>query len=176
MLLVDKYALLPDEVQLEGLKAVQARLLYGLRISPREHYVLCRIERAESDPGIAADVQFSTGAVEAGFICLRASGTVITDVHIVKMDISKALLREAGVETRCAIDVPEAVSRARTEGTTRSVAATREPAPLLDGTIYAIGMPVGNTPHAGIPIRPEQDIHNQYHPGCNAGYRKPTET
>ena len=139
MSLVEKYALLPDEIDRESLKMVQASLPVGLRMSPREHYVLCRIVRAEGDPGIAADVEFSTGAVEAGLNCLRASGPVITDVRMVEMGISKALLREAGVQTRCAIDVPEVAARARTEGTTRSVAAIRELAPLLDGAVCAIG-------------------------------------
>ena len=139
MSLVEKYALLPDEIDRESLKMVQASLPGGLSMSPSEHYVLCRIVRAEGDPGIAPDVKFSAGAVEAGLDRLRASAPVITDVRMVEMGISKALLREAGVQTKCAIDIPEVAERAKTEGTTRSVAAIRELAPQLDGAVCAIG-------------------------------------
>ncbi len=139
MSLVEKYALLPDEIDRESLKMVQASLPVGLRMSPREHYVLCRIVRAEGDPGIAADVRFSEGAVEAGLGCLRTSRPVVTDVRMVEMGISKALLKDAGVQTRCAIDAPEVAARAGMEGTTRSVAAIRELAPQIDGAVCAIG-------------------------------------
>ena len=139
MSLVEKYALLPGEIDRESLKMVQASLPGGLRLSPMEHYVLCRIVRAEGDPAIASDVGFSPGAVEAGLSCLRASQSVVTDVRMVEMGISKALLREAGVQTKCAIDIPEVAVRARDEGTTRSVAAIRELAPQMDGAVCAIG-------------------------------------
>jgi precorrin-8X/cobalt-precorrin-8 methylmutase len=43
------------------------------------------------------------------------------------------------VETACLIDAPEVAERARREGTTRSVAAVRELAPLMDGAVLAIG-------------------------------------
>ena len=98
MTLVEKYALLPDEIDRESLKMVQASLPPGLRMDPREHYVLCRIVRAEGDPAIASDVRFSPGAVETGLDALRAGSPVVTDVRMVEMGISKALLRGAGLE------------------------------------------------------------------------------
>ena len=47
MSLVKEYALLPDEIDRESLKMVQASLPSGLQLAPREHYALCRIVRAE---------------------------------------------------------------------------------------------------------------------------------
>ena len=64
--LVDKYALLPDEIDRESLKMVQASLPNDLVLGPDEHYVLCRIVRAEGDPAISRDVRFSPEAVTKG--------------------------------------------------------------------------------------------------------------
>ena len=139
MTLVEKYALTPEEIDRESLKMVQASLPSGLQLSPREHYVLCRIVRAEGDGAIAPSVRFSAGAVDAGLSALKEGSGVVTDVRMVEMGISKALLREASVATSCAIDVPEVAERARREGTTRSVAAIRELAPRIDGSVCAIG-------------------------------------
>ena len=139
MTLVEKYALTPEEIDRESLKMVQASLPSGLTTAPREHYVLCRIVRAEGDGAIAPSVRFSPGAVEAGLNALKGGAPVVTDVRMVEMGISKALLREANVETKCAIDVPEVAERARRDVTTRSVAAIRELAPHMDGSVCAIG-------------------------------------
>ena len=139
MTLVEKYALLPDEIDRESLKMVQADLPSGLTLAPKEHYVLCRIVRAEGDAGIAPSVKFSPGAVDAGLGALKASAPVVTDVRMVEMGISKALLRGANVTTSCMIDAPEVAERAQREGTTRSVAAVRELAPKTTGAVCAIG-------------------------------------
>ena len=139
MTLVEKYALTPEEIDRESLKMVQASLPSGLTAAPQEHYVLCRIVRAEGDGAIAPSVRFSPGAVDAGLNALKGGAPVVTDVRMVEMGISKALLREANVETKCAIDVPEVAERARRDVTTRSVAAIRELAPHIDGSVCAIG-------------------------------------
>ena len=139
MTLVEKYALTPEEIDRESLKMVQASLPSGLTTAPQEHYVLCRIVRAEGDGAIAPSVRFSPGAVEAGLNALKGGVTIVTDVRMVEMGISKALLREANVVTKCAIDVPEVAERARRDVTTRSVAAIRELAPHIDGSVCAIG-------------------------------------
>jgi precorrin-8X/cobalt-precorrin-8 methylmutase len=139
MSLVEKYALLPDEIDRESLKMVQASLPTTLSLAPQEHYVLCRIVRAEGDPAIAESVRFSDGAVEQGLEALRAGAAVVTDVRMVEMGISKALLRRRGIDTHCMIDAPQVAERAQREGTTRSVAAVRELAPLMNGSIVAVG-------------------------------------
>jgi precorrin-8X/cobalt-precorrin-8 methylmutase len=139
MTLVQQYALLPDEIDRESLKMVQASLPKSLRLDSKEHYVLCRIVRAEGDPGIAESVRFSPGAVEAGLKALQSGANVITDVRMVEMGISRELLRRQNLSTRCLIDAPEVARRAQQEGTTRSVAAVRELAPYMNDAIVAIG-------------------------------------
>lgn len=139
MSLVQKYALLPDEIDRESLKLVQASLPKSLALNPREHYVLCRIVRAEGDPDIATAVRFSPGSVEKGLQALKSGAEVITDVRMVETGISRGLLRSLQVSTRCLIDTSEVAARAQQEGTTRSAAAIRELAPHLNGAVVAVG-------------------------------------
>jgi precorrin-8X/cobalt-precorrin-8 methylmutase len=139
MPLVQKYALLPEEIDRESLKLVQASLPKSLTLDPKEHYVLCRIVRAEGDPNIATVVRFSPDSVDAGLQALKSGAEIITDVRMVEMGISRALLHSRQVSTRCLIDTPEVAARAQREGTTRSVAAIRELAPHLNGAVVAVG-------------------------------------
>jgi precorrin-8X/cobalt-precorrin-8 methylmutase len=139
MSLVQKYALLPEEIDRESLKLVEASLPKSLTLNSKEHYVLCRIVRAEGDPDIAGMVRFSPGSVDKGLEALKSGAEVITDVRMVEMGISKALLRSCQVSTRCLIDTPEVATRAKREGTTRSVAAIRELASYLNGAVVAVG-------------------------------------
>lgn len=139
MTLVEKYALSPDEIDRESLKRVEACLPDSLSLSPSERYVVSRIVRAEGDPSIASEVRFSPEAVERGVAALRGGAEVITDVRMVEVGISRALLSSLRVSTRCQIDTPGVATRARREGTTRAVAAMRELAAHSDGAVVAVG-------------------------------------
>ena len=139
MSLVKKYALLPDEIDRESLRLVEASLPDSRSWSDAERNVVCRIVRAEGDPAIANAVRFSPGAVDQGINALRGGAEVVTDVRMVEVGISKVLLSSLGISTRCQIDTPQVASRAQKEGTTRSVAAMRELAPYMNGSVVAVG-------------------------------------
>ena len=139
MSLVQQYALLPDEIDSQSLIMVEASLPGSLKLSADEKFVVCRIVRAEGDPQISEVVRFSPGALEAGVKALQSGARILTDVRMVEVGISKALLARQGVATDCRIDTPEVAERAKREQTTRSVAAIRELAPLLEGSVVAIG-------------------------------------
>lgn len=139
MSLVEQYALLPDAIDRESLQMVQADLPPDLNLPPREHYTLCRIVRAEGDPTIAPAVKFSPDALAQGIAALQAGVPIVTDVRMVEMGISKALLSGRSVTTRCLIDAPAVAARAQREKTTRSIAAIRELSPHLNGAVVAIG-------------------------------------
>lgn len=139
MTLVQKYALLPDEIDEKSLKMVEASLPDSLELTDDERFVVCRIVRAEGDPQIAESIRFRPGALDRGLAALRNAAPVLTDVRMVEVGISKALLTGRGIVTHCRIDTPEVAQRAQRESTTRSVAAIRELAPLLDGAVVAIG-------------------------------------
>ena len=139
MTLVEKYALLPDEIDEKSLEMVEASLPDSLDLTSDERFVVCRIVRAEGDPQIAESIRFSPGAVGRGIAALQNGAPVLTDVRMVEVGISKAMLASRGVVTHCRIDTPEVARRAQRESTTRSVAAIRELAPLMDGAVMAIG-------------------------------------
>ena len=139
MTLVEKYALLPEEIDRRSIEVVEACLPQLDGLTAEERHVVCRIVRAEGDPEIAKAVGFSPGAVERGIAAITAKADVITDVRMVEVGISKALLRKCGLSTRCQIDTPNTAERAKSEGTTRSVAAIRELAPYLNGAIAVVG-------------------------------------
>ncbi len=139
MSLVQKYALLPDEIDRKSLSMVEASLPGSLTLSADEKFVVSRIVRAEGDPQISEVVRFSPGALEAGVKALQTGSRILTDVRMVEVGISKALLARQGLVTDCRIDTQEVADRAKQEQTTRSVSAFRELAPLLEGSVVAIG-------------------------------------
>ena len=81
---------------------------------------------------------FSWG-VSSRIAAIRAKAAVVTDVRMVEVGISKALLKKCGLTTHCQIDTPNTAARAKTDGTTRSVAAIRELTPQLNGAIAVVG-------------------------------------
>ncbi|HCP22524.1 MAG: precorrin-8X methylmutase [SAR202 cluster bacterium] len=139
MSLVEKYALLPEEIDRRSIEVVEASLPQLDGLTPEERYVICRIVRAEGDPEIARNVGFSPGAVERGIAAIKAQADVVTDVRMVEVGISKLLLSKCGITTRCQIDTPNTAERAKADATTRSVAAIRELAPHLNGSIAVVG-------------------------------------
>ena len=139
MSLVESLALLPDEIDRTSLEMVEESLVYPKDLNDHEKYILFRIVRAEGDPVIASSVRFSHEAIESGLLSLRNSKSVLTDVRMVQVGISKSHLSRSNVQTRCEIDTPEVSERAKREGTTRSVAAIREMSGSIDGSIVAIG-------------------------------------
>ena len=139
MSLVEKYALLPDEIDRLSIEVVEASLPDLQDLTPEERYVVFRVVRAEGDPEISRNVGFSPGAVSKGIAAVKAKAAVVTDVRMVEVGISKALLRKCGLTTHCQIDTPNTAERAKEDGTTRSVAAIRELAPYLNGAIAVVG-------------------------------------
>ena len=100
MSLVEKYALLPEEIDRRSIEVVEACLPQLDGLTAEERYVVCRIVRAEGDPEIARAVGFSSGAVERGIAAVRAKADVVTDVRMVEVGLSKALLGKCVLTTR----------------------------------------------------------------------------
>ena len=92
MSLVEKYALLPDEIDRRSIEVVESSLPLLEGLTPEERYVVCRIVRAEGDPEISKSVGFSPGAVGIGVAAINAKAAIVTDVRMVEVGISKACL------------------------------------------------------------------------------------
>ena len=142
MTLVQKYALPPDEIDRQSLVMV-ADSLAGRpaldSLAPPERYILNRIVRAEGDPDIADAVRFTPDAIPSALASLRQTRRIVADVRMVQVGVSRAALSRHNVDIACLIDAPEVAARAQREGTTRSIAAVRELAPLISDAVVAIG-------------------------------------
>lgn len=109
------------------------------QLSARERFVLSRIVRAEGEPQIVPSARFSADAVERGVAAIRSAAPIVSDVRMVAVGTSKALLARAGCSIATLIDAPSVAERAKREGITRSAAAILELAPRLDGAVVAVG-------------------------------------
>ena len=104
-----------------------------------ERYVVSRIVRAEGEPQIVDSVKFSPGAVDIGLEAIKASAQIVTDVRMVEVGTSKAMLKLSGNPITTLIDSPNVAELAKAEGITRSAAAIRELAPKISGAVVAVG-------------------------------------
>ena len=139
MTLLQRFGLTPEEIDRRSLEMVEEAMPPTPYLTSRERYVLGRIVRAEGEPQIVKSVRFSDDAVELGIAALRAGATIVTDVRMVEVGTSKALLRRAGNPITTMIDAPTVAERAKREGITRSAAAIRELTPKIDGAVVAVG-------------------------------------
>jgi precorrin-8X/cobalt-precorrin-8 methylmutase len=137
--LLARYGLTPTEIDDLSLKMVDDVLPPLPGLTPEECYVVKRIVRAEGEPEIANSVRFSPDAVSLGVSALKSGANIITDVRMVEVGTSRALLRKSGNPIATMIDAPRVAERAREEGITRSAAAMRELAPKINGAVVAIG-------------------------------------
>ena len=137
--LLQKYGLAPEEIDRLSLEMVRDVLPPLTHLTEGERYVVSRIVRAEGEPQIVDSVKFSPGAVEIGVEALKSSAQIVTDVRMVEVGTSKALLGRSGNHITTMIDALNVAERAKAEGITRSAAAIKELAPKISGAVVAVG-------------------------------------
>ncbi len=104
--------------------------------------VIKRVIHATADFDFAELLRFSPGAVEAGISIIRNGRSIITDVTMVETGISKARLKafnKGALNLHCFIADKSVARESKRSSITRSAAAMRKAAPLMDGAIVAIG-------------------------------------
>lgn len=101
--------------------------------------VVVRVIHATADFEFLQTLRFHPEAVSAGVRALRLGGSVVSDVHMVEVGISRPLLGRLHGKTHCAIADETVKRRAQTEGITRAQAAMRELSGEMNGAIVAIG-------------------------------------
>lgn len=107
---------------------------------PAERAILRRTIHASADFDYVHNIRFGPGAIEAAVRCLRAGGTILVDVEMLRAGIRSDLAGELGVEIACGLNHPACLELARSEGLTRTAAGFRlayEQAGA--GSIVAIG-------------------------------------
>ncbi len=137
--LLQKYGLEPDEIDRLSLEMVDDVMPPLTHLTKGERYVVSRIVRAEGEPQIVDSVRFSPGAVDIGLEAIKASAQIVTDVRMVEVGTSKAMLKLSGNPITTLIDAPNVAELAKAEGITRSAAAIRELAPKISGAVVAVG-------------------------------------
>ena len=137
--LLEKYGLEPDEIDRLSLEMVDDVMPPLTHLTKGERYVVSRIVRAEGEPQIVDSVKFSPGAVDIGLEAIKASAQIVTDVRMVEVGTSKAMLKLSGNPITTLIDSPNVAELAKAEGITRSAAAIRELAPKISGAVVAVG-------------------------------------
>ncbi|MBO0733981.1 MAG: precorrin-8X methylmutase [Methylocapsa sp.] len=108
------------------------------RFAPEEERIAVRMIHACGMIEIAADIDFSDGAVRCGRKALRQGAPILCDSKMLACGIIAARLPNHN-EIVCTIDNPAAASTARERATTRSAAALELWKDRLDGAIIAIG-------------------------------------
>ena len=82
--------------------------------------VLERLVHSSGDPSLAALLQFSPGACDAGLQALKNGAVILTDTAMAAAAVRPMAARTAGNEVRCLLDWAPAQSP---QGSTRSAAA-----------------------------------------------------
>ena len=148
MSLVEQHALLPDDIDKGSIGMVKRHLLDDGWDDDERLFVASRIVRAEGDLEISKFIQFSDNAIPEAVEALVNKKTIVTDVRMVQVGISEALLKTVGVSTVCKINTTEVADRAKIDKTTRSIANIRELQSFLNDAIVC----VGNAPTALLEI------------------------
>ena len=103
----------------ESIRRIRA-LLGNTGLDPLPQDVLERLVHSSGDPSLAALLQFSPGACEAGLQALKAGAQILTDTAMAAAAVRPMAARTAGNEVRCLLDWAPAQSP---QESTRSAAA-----------------------------------------------------
>ena len=103
----------------ESIRRIRA-LLGDTGLDPLSQDVLERLVHSSGDPSLAALLQFSPGACDAGLQALKAGALILTDTAMAAAAVRPMAARTAGNQVRCLLDWAPAQSP---QGSTRSAAA-----------------------------------------------------
>ncbi|MHB9144473.1 MAG: precorrin-8X methylmutase [Symbiobacteriia bacterium] len=138
--LVERYGMHPADIEVRSFQIIDELVPENLLPPDDGGKALAkRMIHASGDPNIAGHIRVSPGAVEAGIAALRRGCAIYTDVRMVSVGINAGMAGILGNTTTCLMDDPRVPERARSDGTTRAVAAVRLYAEQLSGSIMVIG-------------------------------------
>jgi precorrin-3B C17-methyltransferase len=128
-----------DSILARSFELIDAEL--GVRPrDPAERAILRRTIHASADFDYVHNIRFGPGAIEAAVRGLRAGGTILVDVEMLRAGIRSDWAGELGVEIACGLNHPACLELARTKGLTRTAAGIRLALERAGaGTIVAIG-------------------------------------
>ena len=103
--------------------------------------IVRRMIHATADFEFNGLTRFHASAVDAGLQAISSGASIVADVEMICVGLSKPRLNHFGVTTHHFIADDDVIARAKAENTTRAVQAMRkaQQAGLLEGGIVAVG-------------------------------------
>jgi precorrin-8X/cobalt-precorrin-8 methylmutase len=129
----------PDAIAARSFHIIEEELR-GEHIDPAVFPIVRRVIHATADFDFARLLRFHPQAIQAGIACLRAGGTIITDVRMVEVGMNQQLIQAVGGRTLCLVHDATVARLAGVSGETRSAVAMRQAAEACQGRgIFVIG-------------------------------------
>lgn len=132
------YTVQPQEIEGKSFEMITEEL--GEHSFTAEQYpVVQRIIHASADFELGRSVVFHPDAIQAGILAVRSGKTVVADVQMVQVGISKNRLEKFGGGVKVYISDPDVMEEAKRLNTTRAIISMRKAIKDADGGIFAIG-------------------------------------
>jgi len=128
----------PEQIEEKSFQLIEARVS-SHSFNRRQWSVVKRMIHATADFELVHTTVFHPRALQLGIAALRGGAPIIADTNMVKAGISLARLRPYGTKVCCAISRLAVAKEARLTGKTRAAAAMCALAPLMKGSLVAIG-------------------------------------
>ncbi|SEG38841.1 precorrin-8X methylmutase [Paenibacillus sp. UNC499MF] len=128
----------PQEIEAKSFEMITEEL--GSHDFTEEQYpVVQRVIHASADFELGRSLVFHPRAIEAGIEAIRAGRTVVADVQMVQVGISKPRIEKFGGKVNVYISDPDVMEEAKRLNTTRAIISVRKAIREAQGGIFAIG-------------------------------------
>ena len=130
----------PGQIERGSMEIIRVELMErGISLPPENEAVILRCIHASADFDYAANLRFTPDAVQKATEALRGGPDLLTDTNTALAGISKPGLLKLGASAFCYMAEEQIAERAKSQGTTRAVAAMDWAAEQNPGAILAIG-------------------------------------
>lgn len=128
----------PQEIEAKSFEMITEEL--GAHDFTEEQYpVVQRVIHASADFELGRSLVFHPRAIDAGIEAIRAGRTVVADVQMVQVGISKPRIEKFGGTVNVYISDPDVMEEAKRLNTTRAIISVRKAIREAEGGIFAIG-------------------------------------
>jgi len=128
----------PQEIEDKSFQIITEEL--GDHPFTAEQYpVVQRVIHASADFELGRSLIFHPDAIRAGIQAIRSGKTVVADVQMVQVGVSKPRLEKFGGDVRVYISDPDVIEEAKRLNTTRAIISMRKAVKEAEGGIFAIG-------------------------------------
>ncbi|UQZ85784.1 Precorrin-8X methylmutase [Paenibacillus konkukensis] len=128
----------PQEIEEQSFRMITEEL--GEHPYTDEQYsVVQRVIHASADFELGRSMLFHKDAVQAGIQAIRSGKTIVADVQMVQVGISKPRIAKFGGDVKVYISDPDVMEEAKRLNTTRAIISIRKAIREADGGIFAIG-------------------------------------